>query len=131
MDAATIKALYDRAVENQKRAYAPYSNFHVGAALMAEDGSIYDGANMENASFGATTCAERVALGTALFAGHRNFVALAVVGDHEETFPCGICRQALSEFTDGSMLVITAPDRVHRLDELLPFIFRLEHGAEE
>ena len=130
MDPAMIKELYERAVRNKTHAYAPYSGFHVGAALMAEDGTVYDGANMENASLGATNCAERVALGTALFDGHRRFTAIAVAGDHEETFPCGICRQALSEFTDGSMLVITGPDRVHRLDEVLPFIFRLEAKAE-
>ena len=114
-----------RAREN---AYAPYSSYKVGAALLARSGKIYSGANFENASFGAGTCAERVALGAALSAGERKFLAVACVGGEGIT-PCGICRQALSEF--GDVFVITAlPDgtvqKEFRLSELLPHAFDMK-----
>ena len=115
------------AFEARENAYAPYSNFKVGAAILTDSGRIYSGANFENASFGAGTCAERVALGAALAAGERNFTAVACVGEGKIT-PCGICRQALAEF--GDMTVICAsPDgsymREYKLSELLPASFSL------
>ena len=80
-------------------AYAPYSNFHVGACLVCQDGSVYTGCNIENASYGATVCAERTALFKAVSEGKRHFTLLAITSDSQSyTFPCGLCRQALSEF---------------------------------
>ena len=82
-------------------AHAPYSKFHVGAALLAADGRIFTGCNVENLSFGLTICAERVAIGSAIAAGAREFLALAVVADTREPIsPCGACRQVMAEFGD-------------------------------
>jgi cytidine deaminase len=91
--------LRERAASAMARAYAPYSNFRVGAALLASDGSVVEGCNVENASFPAGSCAERVAVGAAIARGLREFVALAVVTESTEpTPPCGVCRQVLMEF---------------------------------
>ena len=93
------KLLRERAASAMERAYAPYSNFRVGAALLASDGSVVEGCNVENASFPAGSCAERVAVGAAITRGVRDFVALAVVTEATEpTPPCGVCRQVLMEF---------------------------------
>lgn len=107
-------ALTARAREARTQAYAPYSQFLVGAALLCADGSIVVGCNVENASFPAGTCAERVALGAAVVAGQREFVAIAIATDAPAaTPPCGICRQALAEFAPG--LPIIAIDRSGQL----------------
>lgn len=121
------RELLSAAAEARENAYAPYSKFKVGAAALTASGKIYAGANFENSAFGAGVCAERVALGTALAAGEREFMAIVCVGEGSIT-PCGICRQALSEF--GEMTVICAnPDltdiREYQLSELLPVSFSL------
>jgi homotetrameric cytidine deaminase len=113
-----------------RRAYAPYSNFPVGAALLTADGQIVTGCNVENASYGLTNCAERVAVGAAVAAGHRQFVAMAVASPGAVT-PCGACRQALAEFcTQLPILLIDAhrPERVmeYDLQTLLPAAFKKE-----
>ena len=121
------RELIERAMEMKKAAYAPYSHFQVGAAVLAESGKIYGGANVENASYGATVCAERSAIFAAVNAGERKLVAIAVT----ET-PCGVCRQVMREFCDPRAFKVvvakTADDyRVFTLDELLPESFGPEH----
>jgi cytidine deaminase len=100
LDPTTARDLLARAREARANAYAPYSHFPVGAALLAADGRVFTGCNVENASFGLTNCAERVAIGKAVSEGAREFVAIAVIGpqDQAECTPCGACRQVLSEF---------------------------------
>ena len=113
-----------RALDN---AYAPYSNFRVGAALLAADGSITEGCNVENASFPAGICAERAAVATAVARGIRSFEAIAIATEAEEpTPPCGICRQVLEEFAPHIVVIsVTRAGREARwtLDELLPRAF--------
>ena len=119
-------SLADVARRAQANAHAPYSRFRVGAALEATDGRVFAGANLENASYGLTNCAERVALGAAVTAGARGFSRLLVVTDASPpAAPCGACRQALHEF--GGALQIDAVNetetRSWTLDELLPHSF--------
>ena len=110
------------------RAYAPYSHFLVGAALRAIDGRVFSGCNVENASFGLTMCAERVALGAAIAAGVRVFSAIAIAGPAERSaVPCGACRQVLAEFGLGLRVIYLrdAGITVTTLGELLPETFIL------
>ncbi len=127
MDSKLENQLISAARTARENAYAPYSGYKVGAAVLTARGKIYTGANFENAAFGAGTCAERVALGAALAAGEREFVAVACVGADVSITPCGICRQALAEF--GDMDVICAGEngeiRKYRLSELLPHSFSM------
>lgn len=113
-----------RAVAARTEAYAPYSGFAVGAALLCEDGEVFVGCNIENLSFGLTCCAERVALGTAVAAGRRTFRCMAVVAETDEPIsPCGACRQVLAEFAPDLRILLgtLAGARVEfRLSELLP-----------
>lgn len=109
----------------QTRAYAPYSNFRVGAAVLAADDQLYGGCNIENASFGGTICAERVALSQAISRGVRQFKEIAIIGDADYTYPCGICRQFMAEFSPDMLVHIIGPDEIrhYRLSELLPHAF--------
>jgi len=110
----------------QGRAYAPYSAYRVGAALEAEDGAIYSGCNVENASYGLTICAERTALGAAVSAGARRFRRLVVVSDSDPpASPCGACRQMLAEFGLDLEVRAVGPAREQRwtLADLLPDAF--------
>ena len=126
MENADIRhELYEKAEEAKSNAYAPFSNFHVGAALLTEDGSIYTGANIENSSFGATICAERVAMPQAIYDGKRDFVAIAVAADEADTLPCGICRQFMVEFCREDFAIITGPDTVFKLSDIIPYSFKL------
>jgi cytidine deaminase len=123
------RELYKRAQEASERAYAPYSGYKVGAAVLTAEGTVYEGANIENASYGATICAERSALAKAIYDGHRKIEAIAVAASGEApAWPCGICRQVLFEFGDD-IRVITGPDTDHlsnyTIAELLPHGFRL------
>jgi len=110
------------------QAYVPYSNYQVGAALLGKIGRVYLGCNVENASYGLTMCAERNALGAAIAAGEREFVRLAVVGSDEvPAYPCGACRQVLSQFAPHLEIICVCGAKIerHSLDELLPFSFNL------
>lgn len=115
-------ALVDSAWQVRARAYAPYSNFHVGAALLAGDGRVFTGCNVENLSFGLTICAERVAIANAVAAGAREFACIAVVADTAHPVsPCGACRQVMSEFGIGKIILANRRERESfTLDELLP-----------
>ncbi|ASW43660.1 cytidine deaminase [Clostridium isatidis] len=96
-----FKRLIEKALESREKAYVPYSKFKVGAAVLFEDDNIYTGCNIENASFGATNCAERTAIFKGISEGNRIIKAIAIVGDiRTYTTPCGICRQVISEFVE-------------------------------
>ena len=134
-----IQKLIAAAISAQANSYSPYSNFRVGAALLTAGGKIYTGSNIENASFGVTNCAERTALFKAVSEGERAFCAIAVVGGSAGEVtnlcpPCGVCRQALSEFCNGELLVLLSDGEQicrYTLGELLPASFDLhsEKGA--
>ncbi|MBP5197450.1 MAG: cytidine deaminase [Lachnospiraceae bacterium] len=127
------KELIYSALEARKSAYAPYSHFKVGAALLCKDGLIFRGCNVENSSYGATNCAERTAFFKAVSEDEREFEAIAIVGALENTepteyaYPCGICRQVMSEFCHDDFKVIVARSiddyKIYTLGELLPASF--------
>ncbi len=121
------------AVESKKASYSPYSNFKVGAALLTKDGKIFTGANIENAAYTPSNCAERTAVFKAVSEGYREFEAIAIAGGFsDETadycYPCGVCRQVLNEFVNADEFIVliakTAEDfKEYKLSQLLPFGF--------
>lgn len=126
--------LIEQALDVRKNAYAPYSKFYVGAALLADSGRIYTGANAENASYPVGICAERSAFAQALSVGERSFKMLAIAGGKINEYPlknycspCGMCRQFISEFCDEDFKIILAKSvndyKIFRLSELLPYSF--------
>jgi cytidine deaminase len=125
----TARKLFEIATEIRKNAYAPFSKFRVGAALLTAEGKIYTGVNVENSSYGATICAERTAFVKAISEGEREFVALAISAGETEALPCGICRQFIYEFAP-EIAIITGTDNeninIRVLEDLLPMGFRLE-----
>lgn len=126
MDSKDIRTLLVKALEVRKNSYSPYSLYPVGAALLAEDGSIYTGCNMENVSYPASLCAERNAIGSAIADGKRKFRAIAIVGSPKEyTMPCGICRQVLAEFHVPLIICGKSEDdyRLYTLEEIFPAAF--------
>ena len=127
----TYEQLCDLAKEAMGRAYAPYSGFKVGAALLCSDGTVYQGCNIENAAFGPTNCAERTAFFKAIYDGRRDFVAIAVCGGKDGVItgafpPCGVCRQVMREFCgdDFKILVMNVEGfEMVTLADLLPHSF--------
>lgn len=127
-----MEELIKRALEARKMSYSPYSGYAVGAAVMDSDGNIYTGCNIENASYPATVCAERTAIFKAVSEGAHKFTMIAIAGGRTEypedyAFPCGVCRQVMSEFCSGDFMVIAARSiddyKCLRLKELLPYSF--------
>ena len=134
MDKKTIDMLVARAVEARAKSYCPYSHFAVGAALLCADGECYTGANVENASYTPTICAERVAFFDAVHEGKRDFTAIAIVGGKADEAissfcaPCGVCRQVMSEFCGDDFVIILYDGKdvaTYTLSELLPLRFGL------
>jgi len=125
--------LVEMALEVREKAYARYSGFRVGAALLTKSGRVFTGVNVENASYGLTVCAERVAVFKAVSEGEREFVAIAIASDSpEKTVPCGACRQVLYEFSEDMDVIMANRNgdyEVVKLKDLLPRGFRL--GGEE
>lgn len=126
------KELAAAAISARERSYCPYSHFAVGAALLSKSGKVYTGANIENSSYTPTVCAERVAFFTAIHAGERDFEAIAIAGGPEGSppcepvAPCGVCRQVMTEFSDGDFKIILASadgHSVYTLDSLMPLRF--------
>ena len=125
------KKLAALAVAARKNAYVPYSHFSVGAAVLCSDGTVYTGCNIENGSFGATICAERVALTKAISDGRRSFDAIAIAADNGDDYivPCGICRQFMSEFFSAGTTVLQVKNEsdflVNSFGNLFPSTFTL------
>ena len=127
----TDRELLQCAIEAREMAYAPYSGFRVGAALVGKSGKIYQGCNVENAAYSPTNCAERTAIFKAVSEGEREFVSIAIVGGMSETIndlcaPCGVCRQVMAEFCDKDFRVIMGNlehIQTRTLEELLPLSF--------
>ena len=136
LDKSTIETLIEKAFSMLDYAYVPYSRYTVGAALLAKNGKIYTGCNIENVTFGATNCAERTAVFKAVSEGVKEFKAIAVVGGPQKKItgfctPCGICRQVLREFCDEEFIFILAKSkseyRLMTMNEILPESFKPEN----
>jgi cytidine deaminase len=126
---ADLEELLQAARAASRHAYAPYSEFHVGAAVRATDGTIYAGCNVENSTYGATLCAERAAVAAMVSAGRQELAAVAVYADADDpAMPCGICRQTLAEFARDVPIVVAGNGgvRVHTLAEIFPAPFTLK-----
>ena len=127
----TAEKLIDLAKQAMTHAYAPYSHFHVGAAILCADGTVYQGCNIENAAYGPSNCAERTAIFKAVYDGHRDFKAIAICGGPEGVIqapcaPCGVCRQVLREFCEDDLLIyLPGPEGYETvtLGDLLPHSF--------
>jgi len=122
----TMDRLIDAAAEAIGYSYSPYSSFPVGAAVLTDNGNIYKGTNIENASYGATVCAERVAIFKAVSEGDAHITAIAIYTNEANlAFPCGMCLQVMSEFSDDIPVILASDTivRVYQLSELLPHRF--------
>lgn len=133
MSKETVTALIEAALAARNMSYAPYSRYQVGAALLTEAGKIYQGGNIENASYGATNCAERTAFFKAISEGEKEFRAIAIAGGLRDkapmdyAYPCGICRQVMKEFVKDDFQIIVAKStteyKTYTMAEILPFGF--------
>ncbi len=135
----TDQKLCQLAIEAKQNSYSPYSHFRVGAALLTEDGTVYQGVNIENVAFSPTNCAERTAFFKAVSEGKRQFKAIAISGDAQDyLYPCGVCRQVMAEFCDPKtfQVLLVKPDGHFKkctLEQLLPGAFTqndLEKGIQ-
>lgn len=122
--------LIEHAINAQKNAYAPYSNFKVGAAILCKSGKIFSGCNVENSSYPISNCAERTAICKAVSEGERDFIAIAIVGGDlsEYCFPCGMCRQLIIEFNEDMNVIVaksTNDYKVYKAGDLLVHHFKL------
>ncbi len=123
------KELYFLANKAREKSYSPYSNITVGAAILTKSGKVYLGANIENAAYSPTVCAERVALFSAIADGERDFSAIAIAGGKcgeppKKSFsPCGVCRQVMAEFCTRDFQIILGEDEAHSFSDLLPYTF--------
>ena len=129
LEETQIQELIEKAISMMDHSYSPYSHFHVGAALLAKNGNVYGGCNIENAAYPATNCAERTAFFKAVSEGERDFTAIAISGDADDyLYPCGVCRQVMSEFckADTFQVILVKEDgtyKIFTLEELLPGAF--------
>ena len=130
----TAEKLIDLAKQAMTHAYAPYSHFHVGAAILCADDRVYQGCNIENAAYGPTNCAERTAFFKAVYDGHRDFTAIAICGGKGGNItgafpPCGVCRQVMREFCQDDFTIYLVTDQGYEtrtLTQLLPDSFRAD-----
>ncbi len=123
--------LMNKAIEARSYSYSPYSNFKVGAALLGKSGKIYTGCNVESETYSPSNCAERTAFFKAVSEGENEFVAIAIVGNdiNKPAYPCGVCRQVMSEFCDSDFKIYVKNNeeiKEHTLGELLPYAFKGE-----
>jgi len=129
------KKLVDMAIKAREKAYAPYSGFRVGSCVRGASGKLYTGCNVENASYGAACCAERVALFAAVAAGERELTHVAIASDSAgATYPCGICRQVINEMAPDARVLCAGRDgafEAYTAGELLPHAFTLEGKVEQ
>jgi cytidine deaminase len=125
-DKTIVEKLYEEAIKTRENAYAPYSNFKVGACLLSDDGEIFSGCNVENASYGLSICAERNAIFSAVAEGKRKFKAMLIVAEGEKPVkPCGACRQVMVEFGDFDVYLANTKGKIEKtkVSELLPNAF--------
>jgi cytidine deaminase len=122
-----FSVLVDSAIHARQKAWAPFSKFKIGAAILTKDGKIYTGCNIESASYGLTVCAERVAIWKAISDGQKEFIGIAIVADTEDlTPPCGACRQIIWEFCNDIIVILANLQdqrRTFKASELLPNAF--------
>lgn len=133
IDEARLRELVAAAKKALENAYAPYSGFQVGAALLTKSGRIFTAANIENAAYGESLCAEHAAIAKAVSEGEREFFALAVAAENgETTAPCGSCRQVIVEFSPECLVVMAGDDEmtIRPAGDLLPMAFKLAHDKE-
>lgn len=134
MDKNTLKSAIDLAVKIRNNAYAPFSKFKVGAVVVAENGEIFEGVNVENSSFGATVCAERIALFNAVTQGRKDIEAVVIVSvlNGKAVFPCGMCRQVLADFNPEMRVILVNAETLEiekdvKLSEIFPETFKFSN----
>lgn len=122
-----IKDLIKIAIKNKENSYSPYSKFRVSSVVLTKKGNIYKGVNIENAAYSVTLCAERSALSSAISEGDREIDTIVITGDSDLTYPCGVCRQFMSEFLDERSKIVIAKNeddyKIYKMSDILPYGF--------